>query len=171
MFDYKLQKEFGNIFEDIKENVNDYDTLLVGTEIIKIATERLNGDLNNPIIASKYEELHKILEQLKNFNKKYYDSSVYYRTINGKIIVLKEYDTCYQLNVVSPYDLTDYPYAKMLKGSNTWKIYEYRKLPINYIGNEPRFELFGEYSINDFNYMLESYKTLVDTYESVIDKS
>lgn len=80
---------------------------------------------------------------------------------NGRI-QLKEYDKCLQLSVYAPYDLTDYPYAKKLNNMNTWKIFEHTKNGIL---------LFGEYDEKDFDYMLESYIMLVNTYKNCIDKS
>lgn len=96
-----------------------------------------------------------------------------YISKNGKRIQLKESDDRYSLGVISPYDLTEYPYAVRLKNKNVWKIYEHKNLPLNYVAKNysETISLFGEYDDKDFDYMLESYMTLVDTYTSRIDRS
>ena len=96
-----------------------------------------------------------------------------YVSKNGKRIELRESDDRFSLRVFAPYDLTDYPYAVRLKNKNIWKIYEYKKLPLNYVAENysETISLFGEYDDNDFDYMLESYMALVDTYTSNIDRS
>ena len=71
MFDYTLQKEFFNIFNEINESVNDYDTLLIGIEIIKIATERLNSDLDNENIKKEYNKLKNIISELEEIKDNY----------------------------------------------------------------------------------------------------
>ena len=43
-----------------------------------------------------------------------------YISKNGKRIQLKESDDRYSLGVISPYDLTEYPYAVRLKNKNVW---------------------------------------------------
>ncbi|MBQ6630723.1 MAG: hypothetical protein IJH55_01135 [Romboutsia sp.] len=67
--DYGYQMYYDNIFTEINEICSDYDVLLIGTEMIKIARDRLNGDLNNNEIEKEYLKLNEIvgsLEEIKN---------------------------------------------------------------------------------------------------------
>lgn len=70
-FNYKLQDYFRNIFEEIHETINDYETLEIGIEIIKIAKERLNSDLNNKEIKKEYEKLKTIIKELEDVKNNY----------------------------------------------------------------------------------------------------
>ena len=70
-FDYKLHRYFDNIFTEITENVNDYETLLIGVEIIKLATQRLNSDLDNEEIKKEYDKLILIIKELEEIIDNY----------------------------------------------------------------------------------------------------
>lgn len=69
--DYKLQKYYENIFTEIHESISDYETLEIGIEIIKIARERLNGDLNNKAIRTEYKRLGAIIRELEEIINNY----------------------------------------------------------------------------------------------------
>lgn len=69
--DYKLEEYYSNIFIEINEVCSDYETLEIGIEIIKIAKERLNSDLDNELIREEYNKLGKIIEQLEEIKNNY----------------------------------------------------------------------------------------------------
>lgn len=62
----KLQEHFdyNKMFTDIHENISDFDTLAIGTEIIKIARDRLDGDLDKKEIKEEYDKLMQIIKEL-----------------------------------------------------------------------------------------------------------
>lgn len=70
-FDYKLQQYYGTIFTEVNDYINDYETLEIGIEIIKIAKERLNSDLNNESIMKEYQRLGEIIKELEEMKNNY----------------------------------------------------------------------------------------------------
>ena len=67
----EIEKEFGEIFMEIYLNANDYETLLIGTRILEIARDRLNGDLDNKEIKNEYNKLNEITKQLHKIIETY----------------------------------------------------------------------------------------------------
>lgn len=66
-----LQGYFENIFTEISENCSDSDTLEIGIELIKIATTRLESDLNDKDVLETYNRLIEIIKELESISKKY----------------------------------------------------------------------------------------------------
>ncbi len=66
-----LQEYFENIFTEISENCSDSDTLEIGIELIKIATSRLESDLNDKDVLETYKGLVEIIKKLESISKKY----------------------------------------------------------------------------------------------------
>lgn len=66
-----LQGYFENIFAEISENCSDSDTLEIGIELIKIATTRLESDLNDKDVLETYNKLIEIIKDLKSISKNY----------------------------------------------------------------------------------------------------
>lgn len=75
MFDYnfntKLEDYYFNIFQEIHEEINDYETLQMGIEILKIAMQRLDSDLDNEKIKKEYMKLGYIIRELEEIEKNY----------------------------------------------------------------------------------------------------
>lgn len=69
--DYKLEEYYDNIFTEINEVCSDYETLEIGIEIIKIAKERLNSDLDNESIKNEYNKLGAIIKELEEIKNNY----------------------------------------------------------------------------------------------------
>ena len=69
--DYKLEEYYDNIFTEINEVCSDYETLEIGIEIIKIAKERLNSDLNKESIRNEYNKLGAIIKELEEIKTNY----------------------------------------------------------------------------------------------------
>lgn len=69
--DYKLEEYYDNIFTEINEVCSDYETLEIGIEIIKIAKERLNSDLDNESIRNEYNKLGAIIKELEEIKTNY----------------------------------------------------------------------------------------------------
>ena len=61
----KEQGMYEDIFEIVDDYLNDYETLEVGIEIIKIARNRLIYDLDDIKIKNEYDKLGNILIELK----------------------------------------------------------------------------------------------------------
>lgn len=70
-FNHNLEKYYYNIFEPIHGVINDYETLQIGIEILKIAMQRLDSDLNNKKIAKEYQKLGYIIKELEEIEKNY----------------------------------------------------------------------------------------------------
>lgn len=68
---WQLQKYYKNIFTEINETIDDFETLKIGIEIIKIAKERLNSDLYAYNIFQEYNKLGKIIEELEEIKNNY----------------------------------------------------------------------------------------------------
>ena len=66
-----IEKDFEDIFQEIHETTNDFDTLLIGTRILEIARDRLDGDLDNKDIKTEYNKLEKIIKELYSIIEKY----------------------------------------------------------------------------------------------------
>lgn len=66
-----LQGYFENIFTEIGENCSDSDILEIGIELIKIATTRLESDLNDKDVLETYNRLIEIIKELESISKKY----------------------------------------------------------------------------------------------------
>ena len=75
MFEYnfnrKLEDYYFNIFQEIHETMSDYDTLQLGIEILKIAMQRLDSDLDNEKIKKEYMKLGYIIRELEEIEKNY----------------------------------------------------------------------------------------------------
>ena len=69
--DMKIQKYYNDIFEQINGVCSDYDVLEIGTEMIKIARDRLDKDLDNKEIYTEYVFLNKIVNQLNEIMRIY----------------------------------------------------------------------------------------------------
>ena len=67
----KLQEYYKDIFRPINEICSDYDTLVIGTEIVKIAKNRLDSDLNNEEIKKEYDKLCEITKELNEIINNY----------------------------------------------------------------------------------------------------
>lgn len=59
-----LQKYYNEIFEII-DGIGDLETLSIGIEILKIARNRLDKDLDSDYIRNKYNELGKVINKLE----------------------------------------------------------------------------------------------------------
>lgn len=59
------------ILETIEEYYNDYDTLCLAIDILKIATNRLDKDLENLQINKEYNNLQKIIKKLETIKENY----------------------------------------------------------------------------------------------------
>lgn len=70
-FNYKIQTYYKDIFEFIKEYVNDYDTLLIAIELLKIASGRLENDINNISINEEYKRFLTIIKELEDIKDNY----------------------------------------------------------------------------------------------------
>lgn len=69
--DYELENYYENIFTEINDTCSDYETLEIGIEIIKIAKERLNSDLDNESIKNEYNKLGAIIKELEEIKNNY----------------------------------------------------------------------------------------------------
>lgn len=70
-FNQKLEDYYFNIFQEIHETINDYETLQIGIEILKIAMQRLDSDLDNKDIEKEYKKLGYIIKELEEIEKNY----------------------------------------------------------------------------------------------------
>ena len=70
-FDYTLEKYYGGIFDMIHNVIDDYNTLKIGIEILKIAMQRLDSDLENKEIKKEYQKLGYIIRELEEIEKNY----------------------------------------------------------------------------------------------------
>ena len=70
-FNYKIQTYYKDIFEFIKEYVNDYDTLLIAIELLKIASGRLENDINDISINEEYKRFLTIIKELEDIKDNY----------------------------------------------------------------------------------------------------
>lgn len=61
-----IENNYNNIFMEIHNNANDYECLQIGTKILEIAKDRLDGDLNNVAIKIEYDKLENIIDELQN---------------------------------------------------------------------------------------------------------
>lgn len=59
-----LQKYYNEIFEII-DRIGDFETLSIGIEILKIARNRLDKDLDSDYIRNEYNEIGKIINKLE----------------------------------------------------------------------------------------------------------
>ena len=66
-----FQRYYENIFTEINEVCSDYDALEIGTEIIKIARDRLDKDLNDDEIRKEYLKLNEIVGYLEEIKENY----------------------------------------------------------------------------------------------------
>lgn len=65
-----LQKYYNEIFEII-DRIGDFETLSIGIEILKIARNRLDKDLEIDYIKKEYNELGKIINKLEKISNTY----------------------------------------------------------------------------------------------------
>ena len=70
-FNHKIQTYYKDIFEPIKEYVDDYDTLLIAIELLKIARGRLENDLNDISINDEYKKILTIIKELEDIKDNY----------------------------------------------------------------------------------------------------
>ena len=70
-FNYKIQTYYKDIFEFIKEYVNDYDVLLIAIELLKIASGRLENDINDISINEEYKRFLTIIKELEDIKDNY----------------------------------------------------------------------------------------------------
>ena len=70
-FNYKIQTYYKDLFEFIKECVNDYDVLLIAIELLKIASGRLENDINDISINEEYKRFLTIIKELEDIKNKY----------------------------------------------------------------------------------------------------
>lgn len=75
-YDYDIRKTFDEILGkdmlgNLCENISDYDELRLAVEILKLATQRLDSDLNNEKINEEYIKLRFIIEQLERIIENY----------------------------------------------------------------------------------------------------
>lgn len=70
-FNYKIQTYYKDIFEFIKEYVNDYDILLIAIELLKIASGRLENDINDISINEEYKRFLTIIKELEDIKDNY----------------------------------------------------------------------------------------------------
>jgi hypothetical protein len=66
-----VKEDFAEIFRDVEENANDFETLNISFEILKIARDRLDKDLNDKEINAEYTKLNDIIKQLGNIINSY----------------------------------------------------------------------------------------------------
>lgn len=69
--DRGFQWQYKDIFSEVHEVLNDKEVLELGTELIKVARDRLTGDLNREEIKKEYLELNDIVNQLNAIIKYY----------------------------------------------------------------------------------------------------
>lgn len=65
-----LQKYYNEIFEII-DRIGDFETLSIGIEILKIARNRLDKDLDSDYIRNEYNELGKVINKLEKILDRY----------------------------------------------------------------------------------------------------
>lgn len=65
-----LQKYYNEIFEII-DRIGDFETLSIGIEILKIARDRLDKDLEIDYIRKEYNELGKLINKLEKISDNY----------------------------------------------------------------------------------------------------
>lgn len=65
-----LQKYYNEIFEII-DRIGDFETLSIGIEILKIARNRLDKDLEIDYIRKEYNELGKLINKLEKISDNY----------------------------------------------------------------------------------------------------
>ena len=65
-----LQKYYNEIFEII-DRIGDFETLSIGIEILKIARDRLDKDLEIDYIRKEYNELGKSINKLEKISDNY----------------------------------------------------------------------------------------------------
>lgn len=75
-YDFDIIKTFNdtlgeNSFENLLNGVNDFDMLRIAIEFLKVATNRLDSDLDNKEIYAEYVKLCTIIEQLEKIRKTY----------------------------------------------------------------------------------------------------
>lgn len=75
-YDYDIRKTFDEILGkdmlgNLCENISDYDELRLAVEILRLATQRLDSDLNNEKINEEYIKLRFIIEQLERIIENY----------------------------------------------------------------------------------------------------
>ena len=70
-YDYGFENYYENIFNIVHEIMDDHEVLKLGIELIKIATGRLDSDLNNKEILKEYILLRDIIERLEKIDKNY----------------------------------------------------------------------------------------------------
>lgn len=66
-----IKEYYSNIFTTISEIVNDFETLQIGINILEIARDRLDNDLDNEKIKEEYDKLNKIIKELKDIEENY----------------------------------------------------------------------------------------------------
>lgn len=65
------QDYHNNIFNEIHEAMSDRDCLELAIEILKIARDRLDGDLENEYIKLEYYSINNTINQLDTINQLY----------------------------------------------------------------------------------------------------
>lgn len=60
-----IENNYNDIFMEIYDNTSDYECLQIGTRILEIAKNRLDGDLNNIAIKTEYNKLENIINELQ----------------------------------------------------------------------------------------------------------
>lgn len=69
--DKNLQWQYKDIFSEVHEVLSDKDVLELGTEIIKVARDRLTGDLSYEPIKNEYLKLNDIVNKLQDIINDY----------------------------------------------------------------------------------------------------
>ena len=64
-------KDLKSLVEEINQGAGDLEILEIGTQILKHATERLTGDLEDEKINAEYNQLNKIVAELECIIKNY----------------------------------------------------------------------------------------------------
>lgn len=75
-YDYDIRDTFNDILGadmlwNLCENISDYDLLRLATELVRLATQRLDSDLDNKEINEEYTKLNSIINKLEEIIKNY----------------------------------------------------------------------------------------------------
>lgn len=69
--DRNFQWGFKETFGEINEVVSDYDTLILANEVLKVARDRLTGDLDKENIKNEFIKLNDIVNELNDIINNY----------------------------------------------------------------------------------------------------
>lgn len=75
-YDYDIREIYDDILgndtlHNLCENISDYDLLRLAVEFLRLATQRLDSDLNNNEIYEEYLNLKFIIKSLEEIVKEY----------------------------------------------------------------------------------------------------